>query len=320
VQAAVASARKLGNTDPAAALRRLKDLRDQVNDSDALSEDARNALLGRISTARGQVREMQRRIEQESKSRADADTRTQDRKDDRDTKKNKLTDKVKEFTNPIKDRLETNSDLEKKRNSGAVDSLNSANDYTIPTQDRTYSERTKIALKREDPRVPTLSKAERKVLEAMRSPVKADFERTTFKAVLEYLQEKTKTVVVIDKDSAEDVELRYDDPVSFSYGTLVSYQTVLKKVLGDKGLTFILKDGIIQAMTPAKAREIRVTRLYPVEIGQNPAALARLIYSIDPASWDINGGKGTIVFDPTTSSLIVNNSAFVHTKRMLGER
>ena len=45
-------------------------------------------------------------------------------------------------------------------------------------------------------------------------------------------------------------------------------------------------------------------------------ALAQIVtlitQSVEPSSWDVNGGNGTITFEPITMSLIIKQSAEVH--------
>ncbi len=101
----------------------------------------------------------------------------------------------------------------------------------------------------------------------------------------------------------------------------------------------MIKDETIHVTSALKARETMITRTYnigdlvdtggldairfgnpgisTVQIVQNVNAVIDLIQtSVDPDSWKKNGGQGTIAFSPATMSLIVRNSAEVHS--MLG--
>jgi hypothetical protein len=45
---------------------------------------------------------------------------------------------------------------------------------------------------------------------------------------------------------------------------------------------------------------------------QNVGALIKLIQSVEPETWDVNGGPGTVVFDPARMVLIIKQSAELH--------
>ena len=111
----------------------------------------------------------------------------------------------------------------------------------------------------------------------------------------------------------------------------VTLRTVLRKVLGDLGLAYIIKDGSIQVTTPLRAKETLTVRTYylgdmalvtdfrlpavltQLQAVQNASQIIDAIQSsIDPQSWRANGGTGTILFDPRTLSLVVKQSAEVH--------
>src|SRR5262249_1808210 len=95
--------------------------------------------------------------------------------------------------------------------------------------------------------------------------------------------------------------------------------------------TYIIKEEAIQVTSPQKAKESMVVRAYPVgdlvastemQFGpfvnqalmlQNVNQLIDLIQSsIDPSSWQINNGPGTIPFNQATMSLVIKHSAEIH--------
>jgi hypothetical protein len=102
-------------------------------------------------------------------------------------------------------------------------------------------------------------------------------------------------------------------------------------MLADLGLTYVIKDEAIQITTPARARDMMVTRVYYIGdlVGttnvflppllnqlQMSQAIATIIQAVqtevEPGSWQTNNGNGTIVYDPITMSLIIKNSAEIH--------
>jgi hypothetical protein len=179
---------------------------------------------------------------------------------------------------------------------------------------------------------PQLTAKEIKLLKALNSVYKPDYDDKKFRDVIDHIQEKSGITLIIDEGSMRDAMVEYDDPVTFKTGTKVTVRTILKKVLGDKGLTYIIKEGMVQVMTPKKASEMLVTRSYPVADLVTPdmqaqmfgpfVARAQLLYNaqqlinlvqstIEPDSWQPNG-PNTITFWEPTRTLIVRAPTEMH--------
>jgi len=114
----------------------------------------------------------------------------------------------------------------------------------------------------------------------------------------------------------EEVGVTYDSPVSVNVKG-VTARFVLRKILGDLGLTFVIKDEVIEVMTPKKAQDMMVVRTYYVgDLVANRWQAAQIIdliqSTIDPESWKANGGAGTIAYHPLTRSLVIKQSAEFH--------
>lgn len=169
------------------------------------------------------------------------------------------------------------------------------------------------------------------LLKTLNSTMSVDFDARSFKEVINYIQEKTGLSIFVDKASLEEAGIDYDTPVTFKVPTKISVRTVLKKVLADNNLTYIIKEGAIQVMTPQKARDLMVVRTYPIQdlVGltdarfdpflnrammlNNVQGLIKSIQTaIDPALWDINGGPGSIAFHEPSMSLIIRAPAEMH--------
>jgi hypothetical protein len=108
-------------------------------------------------------------------------------------------------------------------------------------------------------------------------------------------------------------------------------------MLGDLGLTYIVRNEAVQIVTQQQAREVMTVRTYylgdlagtmdapwgpvfgPIAALERVNNLMQMITgSVDPDSWAVNGngGRGTITFDPRSLSLVIRQSAEVHS--MLG--
>ena len=174
--------------------------------------------------------------------------------------------------------------------------------------------------------------AREKILDTMQQPVAASFNKDRFEDVIQFLEKQTGIPIVMDKSTLEQAGVNYDSPVTL-HADQVSLRTVLRKVLGEVGLTYVIKEEAIQVVTREQAKEMLVTRSYDVtdlvgvvdmrfgpilgqaHMAQNVRQLIDLIQSsLEPGSWEINGrgGFGTITFYPPTMSLIVKNTAEVH--------
>ncbi len=176
-----------------------------------------------------------------------------------------------------------------------------------------------------------LTAQEKAIMDALKAPITVDFNNDTFSSVVEYLQKITGVPILVDKQALEEANVTYDTPVTLRLPK-VSTRTVLKRLLADMGLTYIIKDEAIQVMTPARAKEMMVVRTYyvgdllgvtnPFLLGtgldavQAVQAINTIIQTVqtqvDPQSWSVNGGNGSIVYDPIRMSLIIKNSAEIH--------
>lgn len=176
-----------------------------------------------------------------------------------------------------------------------------------------------------------LTKKEVALLKTLNSVMSVDYNHE-LKAVIEHLHDKTGLDIIVDEGSLTDLNVDYKDNVTFKIQK-ASVRFILKKILGDKGLTYIIKEGAIQVMTPKKASEHTVVRTYQVDdlvsaspqaqmmfgpfvaqaqMMQNAQQLMNLIQmTIEPNYWAPNG-PGTMAFYPPTKSLIIRASAEMH--------
>jgi hypothetical protein len=171
---------------------------------------------------------------------------------------------------------------------------------------------------------------EQAIMKALESSITASFDEMKFEDVIKWLEDKTGQTILLDKQALDDAMVNYETIIKYK-ARGVSMRTVLRKILADLGLTYIVKDESIFVTTPAKAAETMSVRAYylgdlvaslqmdlgPVlnqlQILQNAAQIIDLIQTtIEPQSWKINNGPGTIVFDPARLAIVVKASAEVH--------
>jgi hypothetical protein len=171
---------------------------------------------------------------------------------------------------------------------------------------------------------------ERAIMQALDSPVSVDFKDSPLDAALEYLRTVTGQPIIVDPGALDAAGVTYETKVTLRVKG-VGLRTVLRKVLGELGLTYVVMDEAIQVITPQQARAMTVTRVYyignlitgdwfdtwfgldEVVAARNAAFLIDLIKStMDPQSWDTSGGPGTIVYHHPTQSLVIKQTAEFH--------
>jgi len=174
--------------------------------------------------------------------------------------------------------------------------------------------------------------AELKVLQALNSPVNARFNNSRIEDALDSLSTVMGLTIILDKASLDDLQITYDTPVTFAVRQPVAARTALRAILRGLGLTFVVREGTVFVTTPARAQEFLVTKAYylgdlikpignpfapvgdPLLEALNVASLIQMIVtSIDPESWDVRGGPGSVRYYAPKMGIIVKQSAEVHT-------
>jgi hypothetical protein len=240
-------------------------------------------------------------------------------------------------------------DRERQLASGYRDIDNSA---TLPKGDIEYPKDWQERTKGRTTTVQLTAK-ERSILQALNTTISVNFRNSKLEDVIEYLQTYTGQPILLDREGMKDLEISYETAVTLNLKG-VTVRTVLRKILADVGMSYLIKDETIQATSAQKAREMMTVRRYYVgdllagmsalgnyngpqgvwntgifpngfrAPGLNPQLQAmrnmegvkQLIDlvqgSVDPQSWQVNGGSGTVTFHVSSMSLIIKQSAEVH--------
>lgn len=181
---------------------------------------------------------------------------------------------------------------------------------------------------------PKLTAEEKKLLQSLDTAIKGGLKDAPFQEAVQLLSTAIDQKIYVDSKSLEARGVNLDDKVDVPGG--VTARSALRVMLQSKGLTFVLRDNIIQVVTVEDAKKQCVARAYDVRdlvsggvvvgnIGawgnlldyQASAANAQIIIdaikkSVEPAAWDSNGGVGSVVFHYGTMSLIVRAPSEVH--------
>jgi hypothetical protein len=326
VKESLENASLIAKTDPAEAAKLLKLVRDQVTEDSSLSPEQRKTLLATIDARIKGANERPSNplpVERPGNTRPRDDIRAQEKE---------RFDAITKIIEARKGSLAEDRELRDRKGDANIkvdrdlvkSSTPAVDDNEFP---RDWLERTK---KRSEVK---MTEKELKLMKALNTPLRdIDFDKRNFKEVLQYLQDKTGQNILIPKSIMDEVGITYETPVSLKVDN-ISFRSVLKKVLGDLNLTYIVKDGEISVTTPERARQTYSTRAYYVgdlalvaDFRLGPivqrAVMAQtivlimnsIVQTIEPNSWLINNPEagGTITFDPITMSIIVKQSAEVH--------
>jgi hypothetical protein len=178
-----------------------------------------------------------------------------------------------------------------------------------------------------------LTDQEKKIIEALNKPVSLAWTNRPFDEALQDLSDALGQKLFLDKKSVEDLGIDLRKPMSLQ-ATGVSTRTVLRQTLAAQGLTFVVKDQVIQVVDVEKAKNMLVTRVYylgDLVSGTGPfgaaqwgpflnmqqtqanvdAIIKSITSSIDPLSWKERGGPCSITFHAPSMSIIVRASTEV---------
>jgi hypothetical protein len=108
-----------------------------------------------------------------------------------------------------------------------------------------------------------LTVKEKAILRMLDSTISVNFRNAKLEEVIDYLQSQTGQAILLDREGMKDAEVSYDTGITLNVKG-VTVRTLLRKILGDLGMTYVVKDETIQATSAQKAREMLVVRRYYV--------------------------------------------------------
>jgi hypothetical protein len=169
--------------------------------------------------------------------------------------------------------------------------------------------------------VAQLKPKEKALLDALDAPLTVEFRQTRFDDAIEYMQTVMDLPIVVDTAGLAEAGTGMDSPVTLRLKG-ANTRTVLRTMLSHMGLYFVVKEEVILVTSVQRAKDMMIARTYPIADlliprDQTEEVTARILIgiitaSIDPSSWEVNGGKGTIVYIKQNKSLVIKQSAEVH--------
>jgi hypothetical protein len=367
---ALKEVQKFANSNPAKALDLLKQQLAQLEADTVLTPERRQALLrmlkdrirvtelqmrendpegqGKGSVRRGNsIQDQVRSIEQLQRDGQQAQAKRQANELARRFPQSGTTQALDRVTTAA-EQAETARRLNQQRERGLNGGLQDVDRSAIPPGrdlefPKDWKERTKDRTS-----TVKLTEKEKAILQALNTRVTVNFKNSRLEDALEYLRTVTGQSIVLDPEAVKEVEASYDSPVTLS-AKGVTIRTVLRKILNDLGLAYVIQNEVISVTSAQKAKESMVVRRYYVgdllaglntidtsrippliqirppfaaavvpqiqagQLAQSVKDLVEMIEtSVDPQSWRSNGGSGTIFFHGPSMSLIIKQSAEVH--------
>jgi hypothetical protein len=304
----------------------------RLQDDDNLTDRRRTTLVRLVKAA---IREWGRKGDTKAKRLADAEDARSRSKFRRAEDEREGRERVRKTARDIRQRrdyLREGKKLAKDRERGINGVLTEVDRSAIPIRGELKFPkdwRKRMAKRKVGPQ---LTKKEILLLRALNSVITVNFNENKFDDVIDYLQTKTKQNILVDKQALKDKDIDYETPITIRLKK-VSVRTLLRKILNDLGLTYVIKDESIYVTTLENAKKMTVVRTYFVgdiigntdprfgpiinalQKAQNAKALIALIKgTIEPDSWagGEGEGQGTITYNAATDALVVRQSAEFH--------
>ncbi len=321
---------KIGKANPQRALEILREAKAQLEtDKEALKSERRELLARKIA---GAIRAYSERADNPIVTPGPTTRPSPPRADPKADEARRQKEESERRFNDFKGAVASGKEIKRQSVDAFYESYKSILKASIPEyRDISYPADWAEKSKRRSQMI-KLTDEEKKIIKALNTLMPIELEGKTFKDVLDYIREKSGVSIVVDQRALDDLNITYASMINVNLGK-VTMRTVLKRVLGDLSLTYVMKDQAIQVTTPARAKELLTVRMYSVA-DLMPAADMRMPFdlsrmqayqtlqmlvvlitqTVEPDSWEVNGkgGLGTIQFDPVRFSLIVKQTAEMH--------
>ena len=151
-------------------------------------------------------------------------------------------------------------------------------------------------------------------------PVKPEFADTPLADVVDFLAGQFDINIQLDEKGLTDAAIDPGVPVTFSLRKPVSLRAALQLILGNLELTYVVKDEVLLITSQEKADEVLTTEVYYVGdltgaqfgVSRKWGPLMQIVVStVQPDTWDDNGGSGSIQPFSTGDALVISQKAEV---------
>src|SRR5262245_18254067 len=138
--------------------------------------------------------------------------------------------------------------------------LRSVDESAVPeTRDMRFPKNWAELSKKRSPE-PKLTAKEKAIMKSLGDTLDVEFSNNGFQEVIDYLKKKMGVEIVVDQRALQEVSVTSESPVSLKIRA--SGRTVLKRVLADLGLAYVIKDETILVTSRERANQMTTTRTY----------------------------------------------------------
>ena len=131
---------------------------------------------------------------------------------------------------------------------------------------------------------------EQRILDALEADVDLDYPETPLKEVIEDLKERFNIPIVLATKKLEEAAINLETPVTVNFKQ-ISLRAGLRNMLGELGLTYLIKDEVMQITTPEDAGSQLITKVYRVGDLVVPIAPNSSLFGLG-GQGGMNGGGG----------------------------
>jgi hypothetical protein len=148
-----------------------------------------------------------------------------------------------------------------------------------------------------------------------------------FEQALKFLEKELGLPILVSRAALDELKVTYDMTLSVTLPRGISKRSLLRAVLGELGMTYVIKNEAIEVTSILRAQNELITRVYDIrdvlgfgqalglkgrtEEEQANALIDFIQDNCDPGSWKKHGGPGTIIYAPAQKALIIRNTAEV---------
>lgn len=161
---------------------------------------------------------------------------------------------------------------------------------------------------------PQPSEAEKKIEAALNSRVTVEFNETPLADALDLLHKRTGVNLFLDKKGLAEDSVKRGEKMLLR-AKEIPLKHVLRITLSQANLVFIVVDDVVMVTTRTEADSRLFARTYPVAdlihspMGQDFASLIEMLTTtVDPTSWDENGGAASMKPNFDSNCLVVSQT------------
>lgn len=151
--------------------------------------------------------------------------------------------------------------------------------------------------------------------EKLLQPVSVDFQETPLSGVAQELSRLTDADIRLDAPALKDEGIRERTPITLKLAEQ-KVSTVLRVLLTEHGLDWVLQDGVLRITTATKADEIFKSAVYDVRDlsrdNKEAAALQRAVRSQTNGHWEATEGVGGDLTFARPGVMVVRQTERVH--------